>query len=141
MTEWNYSAGSGIWELELDGTLFKLKPTRGDKRKFIDYIKNRKKTKSDEGEALAKFEEYAYKIITRDYPANTNEEEETLKSWIELHSNELMDEFMLFFRLTTKERLKKMVEKVEDKVDQKIDAKLEEEMKDDKEEETRTDKA
>lgn len=102
-----YGEALGIWELRIGGGKFDLKPKLGDNRKLMNLMSESKK-KKDEGWMMAQMGEFVKELITRDYPPLDDTEKEELDMYIEFNITQLIEELMIAFRWTTREKLKEV---------------------------------
>lgn len=121
-----YSEALGYWTLKIPGlsTEWELKPKMGDKRKFMKLMRQFQDEKGamDPKKAmdfLEAFEGIVYDTIVRDCPPVDGVEVEELKTIIELNNNLFLDEFMLLYRLTTRDALDKAREEAKVPLEEK----------------------
>lgn len=98
-----FSNALGIWDVEIDGVKFELKPNLADVRKFrtilVDNGSNKHKSV-----LFDKFASFMIELIKKD---ESEEPEEEIKSFVEVHLNTLFEDAMVAFKWTSKEELEK----------------------------------
>jgi len=97
-----YGESIGIWNLAVGGANLDLKPKKGDNYKLMGIVNT---TKKDEGKFFTQMGEFVRDIIKREYPPQSPNEEEELDLYIEFNITALVEETMIAFRWTTKDKM------------------------------------
>lgn len=98
-----FSKALGVWEIGLCDPALELKPTMQHVRKFRKILledQNRK----DKNLLYDKFSDFMFEMVKERY---SEENDDEMKTWIELHINPLFEEAMVAFKWTSKEELEK----------------------------------
>jgi len=102
-----YGESLGIWKLNLNGVDIELKPRKGDNYRFLEFMNNARKT-NNESQMLKDFGLYLKGLVERDCPPTNDQEKEDLELAIEFNIAKLLEETMIKFRWTTKEKFNEM---------------------------------
>jgi len=113
-----YGESIGIWNLKVGGANLDLKPRKGDNYKLMGIVNS---TKKDEGKFFSQMGEFIRNIVKRDYAPQTPNEEEELDLYIEFNIAALVQETMIAFRWTTKEKMDSMQTKQEANLKKKLE--------------------
>lgn len=104
-----YGESLGIWELQVGGANFELKPKKGDNRKLLKLMTESKK-RNDESWMVEQMGDFIKQLIARDYPPLDDKEQEELDMYVEFNTMKLIEEVLIAFRWTTKEQFNKLSE-------------------------------
>jgi len=113
-----YGESIGIWNLKVGGANLDLKPKKGDNYHLMKIVNDNKK---DESRFFNQMGEFVKDIIKRNYPPETPGEEEELDLYIEFNIAGLVQETMIAFRWTTKEKMDAIQNKQELALQKKLE--------------------
>ena len=93
----------GVWDLDLGGVSFELKPTFKEVRKFRKIMVD-EKNKTDKNFLFDSFADYMFELIKQ---FNPTEPDDDIKEYVEVNINPLFEETMIKYRWSTKEDMDK----------------------------------
>lgn len=96
----------GIFDLKVGEVQLNMKPTMKDVKKFRSILSNEKNRKDREG-MFDKFSDFMFELIEREDP---DEDKNELREFVEVNLNVLLEETMITFKWTTKEKLEETKE-------------------------------
>lgn len=114
-----YAESIGNWEHKIGKITHVLVPQEDDNYEFLK-IKD-KSQKAESGEILHRgVGELYFKMVVRENPSMDGEEQASLKTWISVNINQIIEDFVVAMRWSTKEQLdslKKKLNRSEEKLD------------------------
>jgi hypothetical protein len=107
----------GIWNLKVGGANLDLKPRKGDNYKLMKIVNS---TKGNEENFFIQMGELIKRMIERDYPPQDPNESEELDLFVEFNIAELVQETMIAFKWTTREKMNSIQTKQEEELKKKL---------------------
>lgn len=107
-----YGKAMGIWSLKVGAANLDLHPTVDDNRKFRQIMLGKHYEKDHSGKMDA-FENWLFRLITKEYVPVDEEESEDLKGQISFNSIPLFEKTMVDFGYSSEEELAKAKDKTE----------------------------
>ena len=104
-----YKASIGIWEHKIEGAdgkpvVHNIVPREGDNIEFVEIKKKAEKAK-DEAVLTKGISQLYFDMVVRSDKTLTEEDKKELKDLIGLNINQIVTDFLIQFKWTTKEKL------------------------------------
>ncbi len=102
-----YQEAIGKWEHTIGKITHILEPEENDNYDFLA-AKNKAEKAEDGGLLFKLVGELYFKIVFRSVPSLDEENQKSLKKWIGVNINQIVDDFLVAFRWTTPEKLSEL---------------------------------